>query len=330
VRSAQGPEDANWRASTDAGESGNGDGKPIVMSANDISAIAMEPSDLLLPIFSPDKRLGQTHVKDMENGQRMRAKVSRKIVDADAANHQVIKFLIEAGEQGAFDEIVACNELSDLIEKRNQEEEEHGNAGWAFNAITRHAGPTSSNHQEHKGSSYNVKVLWEDNSETYELLVEMIKDDPVSCATHAKENDLLKTPGWKALKQIVRREKQFNRMAQQATMQSQWNAVVCKLGIRLPGSRAEAFAFDATNGVTKWQDAVELELQISLMSLKNSSTRASKPKVLTDSNESRIVIFSLIVNRILDTRQTKKQCMLGRRDPAKHVNCRAVGRAKWN
>jgi outer membrane protein assembly factor BamB len=62
------------------------------------------------------------------------------------------------------------------------------------------------------------------------------------------------------LKQIARREKQFNRVLQQAAMQSQRNAVVCKFGTRLPRSGAEAFAFDATNGVTKWQDAIELEL----------------------------------------------------------------------
>jgi hypothetical protein len=72
----------------------------------------------------------------MENGQRMRANISRKIMDTDAANRQVIKFLTEAGEE-AFDKIIACNELSDLIEKRNQEEEEHGNTGWAFKAISK-------------------------------------------------------------------------------------------------------------------------------------------------------------------------------------------------
>jgi hypothetical protein len=122
------------------------------MSANDNAAIAVEPSDLLLPKFSLDELLGQTHLKDIENGQRMKTKVSGKIVDTDAANHQEIKFLTEAGE-GAFDKIIACDELSDLIEKRNQEEEEHGNAGWAFKAIAWHVGPTSSSHHKHKGSS---------------------------------------------------------------------------------------------------------------------------------------------------------------------------------
>jgi hypothetical protein len=136
----------------------------------------------------------------MENGQRMRANVSRKIMDTDAASRQVIKFLTEAGED-AFDKIIACNELSDLIEKRNQEEEEHGNTGWAFKAIAgQHVGPMSSSHHKHKGASYNVKVLWEDNSETHKPLVKMIEDDLVSCALCAKEKHLFEIPGWKALK----------------------------------------------------------------------------------------------------------------------------------
>jgi hypothetical protein len=121
-------------------------------------------------------------------------------------------------------------------------------------------GPTASSHHDCKGSSHNVKVLWEDDSETCEPLVEMIKDDPAFYAFHAKENDLLETPGWKSLKRIAKREKKFKRVVMQATMQSQRNAVVCEFGVRLPRSRAEAFAFDAENGNTKWQDATALEL----------------------------------------------------------------------
>jgi hypothetical protein len=49
-------------------------------------------------------------------------------------------------------------------------------------------------------------------------------------------------------------------MVQQATMQSQRKADVCKFGVRLPHGRAEAFAFDAMHGGTKWQDAVKLML----------------------------------------------------------------------
>jgi outer membrane protein assembly factor BamB len=75
---------------------------------------------------------------------------------------------------------------------------------------------------------------------------------------------------------------------------------VCKFGIRLPCSRAEVFALDATNGVIKWQDTVKLKLD----QLDEHDTFINKGKqahvVLTDSNRS-IVILSLIANRILDT-----------------------------
>ena len=48
-------------------------------------------------------------------------------------NHQrEIEFLIEVGE-GAFNEILARNELSDLVKKRNLDEAEDGSAGRAFN-----------------------------------------------------------------------------------------------------------------------------------------------------------------------------------------------------
>jgi hypothetical protein len=163
-----------------------------------------------------------------------------------------LRFLIGVGE-GAFDEILAFNELSDLIEKWNQEEQEDGLAGWVFKSITGHKGPIPSSHHNYKGSSYNVKVLWEDNSEKYEPLVEMIKEDPVSCPFYAKENDLLKqTPGWKSSERIAKREKKFKRMGMQAIMQSQKNVIFYKFGMRLSQSRAEAFAFDESSGTTKW------------------------------------------------------------------------------
>ena len=77
-------------------------------------------------------------------------------MDTDTSNHQEIKFLI--GE-GAFDEIlVAHNELSDLVEKRNLEEKEDGSAGWTFEQITGHTGLLSPSQHQHEESSHDVKV----------------------------------------------------------------------------------------------------------------------------------------------------------------------------
>ena len=58
-------------------------------------------------------------------------------------------------------------------------------------------------------------------------LLEMIKDDPLSCVFYRKENGLLYTPGWKSLKRIAKPEKKFIYMVMEATMiQSQRNAIV--------------------------------------------------------------------------------------------------------
>jgi hypothetical protein len=54
VRFTLGPDNKNLRISTDAGKSGNGSGKSVVMSMKDIAAIAFDPSDLSLPDFTPD------------------------------------------------------------------------------------------------------------------------------------------------------------------------------------------------------------------------------------------------------------------------------------
>jgi hypothetical protein len=71
----------------------------------------------------------------------------------------------------------------------NRFEAEDGSAGWAFKQITGHMGPIASSHHDYKGPLCNVKVLWEDNSETHKPLVEMIKDDRASSAFYAKEKE---------------------------------------------------------------------------------------------------------------------------------------------
>ena len=51
--------------------------------------------------------------------------------------------------------------------------------------------------QNWKGSKFNVFVEWENREKTYEPLSVLAADDPVTCATYAKENDLLHIDGWK-------------------------------------------------------------------------------------------------------------------------------------
>lgn len=65
----------------------------------------------------------------MEDGQKFRATVTKKILDRDAESHQKIKMLIQVGdgEESVLEELIAYNELSDLIE-RQFDAELNGNA----------------------------------------------------------------------------------------------------------------------------------------------------------------------------------------------------------
>ena len=137
-------------------------GKPILHSSNDIAGNPADQSELKLPKFSPEELIGQSFIREMDDGQNYRARVVRKIIDKDAENHQHIKFLIEIGE-GKFDEIITYNELNDIVERQSEEvlEEERS---WAYKSIKDHQGPLNSKHPDYKGSAYNVLIKWEDGS----------------------------------------------------------------------------------------------------------------------------------------------------------------------
>ena len=75
-------------------------------------------------------------------------------------------------------------------------------------------------HPNYKGSQYNVFVQWEDGSKTMDPLDIIAKDNPVSCAKYAKDNNLLEVPGWKRFRRLARNEKTFKRIVNQARLKS--------------------------------------------------------------------------------------------------------------
>jgi hypothetical protein len=107
-------------SSTSSGD-GESPSTPILFSASDLSGLDIDSPDLKLPHFSPDELLGLTFIRDTDNDSKYRAKVARKIVDNDAASHQKIKFLVEMSD-GKLEEIIAYNELSDVIERQHEAE----------------------------------------------------------------------------------------------------------------------------------------------------------------------------------------------------------------
>jgi len=74
----------------------------------------------------------------------MRAKIVKHLNERDKDNHAQIKFLVEVGD-GEFDEIIAYNELSDLIERQHEAEAKGEMNVWTFKDIVSHQGPLKPN-----------------------------------------------------------------------------------------------------------------------------------------------------------------------------------------
>ena len=180
-----------------------------------------------------------TFMRSRPDGQSVQAKVTKQVWDNDAEDHQNLKFLIELGE-GDLEEIIAYNELSALIEEQHDYEVQNPDRAWIYKGIIGHDGPLDPKHPKYKGSKYNVLVLWEDGSETYEPLSVIRKDDPITCAKYAKEHGLLNTDGWKQLKRIACRTKVYKRMLKQACMKSVRHGPIYKFGVQVPCNTAEA------------------------------------------------------------------------------------------
>jgi hypothetical protein len=71
-------------------------------------------------------------MQDMDDGSKYRAKVARKIADNDAVNDQKIKVLVVMSD-GKFEEIIAYNKLSNVIERQHEAElQSPDSASWAF------------------------------------------------------------------------------------------------------------------------------------------------------------------------------------------------------
>ena len=168
----------------------------------------------------------------MEDGQRLRAEIIQKINDQDAQNHKNIKLLCKDGDEGA-EEILTYQEIGDLVEQQDAEELGEDKL-WTFKKIVGHKGPLKPHDKEWKGSQFNVCVLWEDNTITDEPLKLIAKDDPVTVSTYAYENDLLQTPGWKHLSNIVKNQKKFRHMTKQAALKSICRAPIYMFGVQVP------------------------------------------------------------------------------------------------
>ena len=150
------------------------------------------------------------------------------------------------------------NQTLNHLEKQRDHDirrELHGERFWTFKGVL--------DHRKVEGK-WLVLVKWEDNTQTWEPLGVIGKDDPVTVAKYARENDLLLTPGWKQFRRYAKTEKKINRLMKQLHMSAsrhQYGVKVYKFGVEIPRDFKDAERLDRENGNTMWKDARALEIK---------------------------------------------------------------------
>jgi hypothetical protein len=254
IRSASDPKTRNLRLDPLNDEKAT----PIILSRHDSPAHG-EDGSLAMPTINPRNLIGRTFLlPEQEDGQRFRARIVQAIDDFDAdlgMQPERVRFLCTAND-GQHEEILSYSELMDSLESM---EDGEGNI-WKFRRITGHQGPLTKNDKDYNGSLYNVMIEWENGEITSEPLSTIGKDDPVTCAIYARENNLLELEGWRRFKSIAQREQKFKRLVHQAKLRSYHLAPKYKYGYQVPHDYNHAMELDTRNWNKLWQEATGLEL----------------------------------------------------------------------
>ena len=132
---------------------------------------------------------------------------------------------------------------------------------YKFRAIIGHQGPLLASDPDWKGSKYNVQVEWETGEITFEPLRIIAADDPVTCASYAKENDLLALEGWRRFRSLAKKDKVLARAIKQSKIRQVRRSQTYMFGYLIPRNYMEAMQFDSENKNSKWYDAIKLEME---------------------------------------------------------------------
>jgi hypothetical protein len=87
------------------------------------------------------------------------------------------------------------------------------------------------------------------------------RDYPVMCADYAMKYCLLHTPGWTRFNRYDKNQKMFQRMINQAKMESFRRELFWKFGVLVPRTHAQAAQINPNNNNTVWQDAEATEMR---------------------------------------------------------------------
>lgn len=237
----------------------NDNGNPILLVRGAGDALNTDTGeDRPMAHVSVDDLIGRTYITHPDdNGVQKRLKIVQQIGNLDSGRENspsMIKFRA-ANDDGTVEEVITYNQLLDKLENQDGDNDE-----WHFRAIVDHKGTIKPSDPDYKGSSWNIKVSWENGEVTWEPLSIVAKSDPVTCAIYAKDNNLLHLPGWTRFKRLAKRQKKLIRMANQAKLQSFRTRPVYKFGVLVPRNHQHAMEIDNTNGNNLWAVAEEKEL----------------------------------------------------------------------
>ena len=150
-----------------------------------------------LPELDPDDLIGRIFLlPPQENGERLRAKVAKKVVQEieveDGNRIPNINFIIDIGE-GKVDALITYNQLLDHLEQAEYKNNSMDQERYKCRAIIGHEGPLKATDPYRKGSKYNVQIEWETVEIAFEPFHVIAADAPITCAAYAKEKNLYKS-----------------------------------------------------------------------------------------------------------------------------------------
>ena len=147
-----------------------------------------------MPEFDPDHLIGKTFLlPPQENGERLRAKVTKKVVEQNEAQDgnriPNTNFILDIGE-GKVEELITYDHLLDHLEQAEDQINSLDQELNKFRAIICHKGPLKVTVAIWKGSKYYVQIEWETGEITVERLSVIAAADPITCAAYAREHNL--------------------------------------------------------------------------------------------------------------------------------------------
>ena len=213
-----------------------------------------------MPEFDPDDLIGRTFLlPPQENGERLKAKVTNKVVEeieaADGNRIPNINFILDIGE-GKVEELITYNQLLDHLEQADEQDNFMDQELYRFRAIIGHEGALKATDPNWKGSKWNVQIEWGTGENTFEPLSVIAADDLITCAAYAKEKNLYNLDGWKMFRHLIKKEKQLTRAIKQSKIRQVRHAKKYMFGFLIPRNYTEALEFDKANNNSKWYDAM--------------------------------------------------------------------------